>query len=126
MSGQSQRNFYCNTTLSVACSRYAWFAPRTDGFACLGPSANLLTDSNQLTTLGEIYVGQSIDEATLQEPIASAVLAPVARVGPKTGMSEAYRGRGGFRQRDMQGRGLVQRDRSVRVPVHMRGSEGER
>lgn len=56
--------------------RYAWFAPHTEEFEWLGPSASLLTPDGKLSALGRIY---------LDEPAAGEVQPPAAVRAPWEG-----------------------------------------
>ena len=56
-------------------ARYAWFAPHTDDFAWIGPTASLFKPGSQpprLSTLGKVYASTS-ENATLVNSTSASV-----------------------------------------------------
>lgn len=73
--------------------RYAWFAPHTEDFGWIGPTASLFlpdADPPQLSALGRIYAGYAAPEAVVTNGSAALSAADVAALTqPLTAVDKA-------------------------------------
>ncbi|BDA43889.1 probable alkali-sensitive linkage protein 1 [Coccomyxa sp. Obi] len=76
-----------------AVERYAWFAPHTEDFGWIGPTASLFlpdADPPELSALGRVYAGYAVPEAVVTDGSAALSAADVAALTqPLTAVDKA-------------------------------------